>query len=166
MKKLFIISVIITTISCNKSEETDDIIPYNSSIISASVEFSIVNDQDEDLLNPENPGHINEDDINLYYLIDGEKRQVYDPMMDYPKNFKIYKHQDQSYRIIIFLNHTETSDKPVTYVEWNQNDIDTIEATYARYDNGGILSQDIWLNGGHIWERGNNAVKAYFKLIK
>ncbi len=165
MKKLFLISVIITAISCNKAEVTEESVPYNSSYIYAMVEFSILNDKNEDLLDPENPDHLDEKDINLYYLIDGEKQQVYDPMMDNPENFKIFKYSN-GYRIRIFLNFTETAEKPVTYIKWNENDTDTIEAIYERYDNGGIVQQDIWLNDKHIWEIGDHTVDPYFILTK
>lgn len=64
------------------------------------------------------------------------------------------------------MNDTETSEKPITYIRWNDVDSDTIEATYERDGPGIVLKNKVWLNGEQVWERGDNTTNAYFILVK
>ena len=89
--------------------------------------------------------------------------EVYDSNMGYPRNFMIYQHENE-YRIRVFMNDTETSDKPITYIQWNINDTDTIEAVYERPGNS-VLKRKVWLNEIEIWDWLTNE-NEYYKLIK
>jgi len=159
MKNLLIILIATVLFACSKSNEMED--QYN---LNVGLEFSVLNSQNEDLLNPITPNHLDITKIKLFYVINGEKQEVNNPNMDYPRNFRIFKHENE-YRIAVFLNHTETSEKPITYIQWSDNDIDTIEVAIKRTQNS-ILQDEIWLNGIHVWERGDNTIDPYFVLIK
>jgi hypothetical protein len=159
MKKLLIILTISTLFACSESNEMDK--QYHN--IEAMVEFSISNSENEDLLNPESLNHLDTTLIKLFYTINGEKQEVYDANLTNPRNFMIYKHENK-YRIRIFLNDTQTEEKTITYIQWNESDTDTIEVTYKRTQNA-ILQNNIWLNSEQIWVRGNN-VDPHFVLIK
>lgn len=164
-KLAFLIILTVATFSflaCSKSDESDEMDEQFN--IDAKLEFSVFNTQIEDLLNPENPNHLNTSNIKILYVINDEIQEVYDPNTDNPRNFMLYKHESE-YRIKIFLNHSETADKPITYIQWNDSDTDTIEVSYQRTQNA-ILQNIIWLNGEQIWERGNNTVDPYFVLTK
>lgn len=158
----FIFLTIVTVLfSCSKSNEMEEQDAY---IIHVGIEFSVLNMQNEDLLNPENPNHLDVTKIKLFYLINGEKQEVYNPNMDSPRNFRIFKHENE-YRIGVTLNHSGMSSKTITYLQWDNSDIDTIEATIKRTQNS-LLQDEIWLNGIHIWERGDNTIDPYFVLRK
>lgn len=156
---VFFILILLTIFSCSKNNEPEE--QFN---LSSSLEFSIINSQNEDLLNPNNPNHINVANIKLFYVIDGKSQEIYDSNMDNPRNFRIYEHKNE-YRIRITTNATETAEKPITYIQWNENDTDTLEVLYERTQNA-ILQNKIWLNGEQIWERGNNTTDPYFILTK
>ena len=160
MKKLLIILAVLTFYTCDESNEMGE--QYFN--LYAGLEFSIVNLQNEDLLDPENPNRLDVDKIKLFYEINGEKQEVYNPNYDNPRNFTIFKHANE-YRIGITLNHTETSDKPITYVQWNESDTDTIEAIYVRTPRA-TIQEKLWLNGDFIWELGDNTIDPYFVLTK
>lgn len=160
MKNIIIILSAIFIMSCNKEDDTPNTYTY----ISTDVEFSVFDSENEDLLNPENPNHINESDISIYYNIDGVIEEVNNPNSDYPRNFFIFKHENE-YRLRVFINNTKTSEEPITYVHWNKVDIDTIKATFNRANNS-IVQDKIWLNGKEVWEIGDNTTKPYFTLIK
>lgn len=155
-----IIFTITTLFACSKTDEMDE--QYHN--IDATLEFSIFNAQNEDLLNPETPNHLNTEDIKLFYVINGESQEFHDDNLDYPNGFFIGEHEG-IYRIRIFLNHAETEDKPITYVSWNDIDTDTIEVSYKKTQHS-ILQDTIWLNGEQIWERGDNTIDPYFVLEK
>lgn len=135
-----------------------------SNNISTGIEFSIFNSQNGDLLDPKNPNSLDVSNIKLFYVVNGEKQEVYNPNLTFPRNFKIFKHENE-YRIRIFLNNTETTDKPITYIQWNSSDTDTIGANFDRTERS-ILKNKVWLNGDQVWERGNNTIDAYFVLTK
>lgn len=159
---VFFILILLAIFSCSRDNEPEA--PLYGFNFDAGMEFTIYNLQNEDLLNPENPNHLDVTNIKLFYVIDGEKQEVYNPNYDNPRNFRIYKHENE-YRIGISLNHSETSNKPITYIQWNNKDTDTLEAVYDRPPNA-IIKNKIWLNGEPIWERGDNTTDAYFVLTK
>lgn len=158
---LILLTIVTVLFACSKSNEIETQYGYN---IEVGLEFSILNSLNEDLLNPENPNHLDVTKIKLFNVINGEKQEVYNPNMDYPRNFNIFKHENE-YRIAVFLNSTETSEKPITYVQWNDSDIDTIEVTIKRTQSS-MLQNEIWLNGIHVWERGDDTIEPYFVLRK
>jgi len=162
MKYLFFFLSALIFASC--TDDNEQFIINKHFNIDAKLEFSVFNTQNEDLLNPENSNHLNTSKIKILYVINEEIQEVYDLNADNPRNFMIYKHESE-YRIKIFLNHSETADKPITYIQWNDSDTDTIEVSYQRTQNA-ILQNIIWLNGEQIWERGNNTVDPYFLLTK
>lgn len=159
---VFFILILLAIFSCSKDNEPEE--QYNGFNFDAGMEFSVYNSQNEDLLNPENQSHLDSANIKLFYVINGEKKEVYNPNLDSPRNFMIYKHEND-YRIRVFLNHSETSYKPITYIQWNDSDTDTIEVSYQRTQNA-TLQNKIWLNGEQIWERGDNTIDPYFVLTK
>jgi hypothetical protein len=162
MKNLLIILVVTILFGCDKADDSIER-EYNS-FIDVSLEFSVLNSQNEDLLNPENPNHLDITKIKLFYVIDGEMQEVYNPRMDHPRNFRIYQHENE-YRIGVTLNLTETSEKPITYIQWNDTDTDTIEVTIKRTQNS-TIHDEIWLNGIHVWELGDYTIEPYFVLRK
>lgn len=159
MKRIVVILSLISCISCEKSDDVTD--QYN---LDVGIEFSIQNSNNEDLLDPQTPEHINTNQIKLFYLLEGKKQEVYDSNMDNPRNFLIYKHENE-YRIGITPNFSEESSKPVTYIQWNDADIDTIEVSYERTPRA-VIQKEIWLNGDLIWERSNNQNDPFFVLTK
>ena len=158
MKKLVIIIAVFTLFGCNKSTEMTEQFNYDNGI-----EFSVFDANNEDLLDTATANHYDVAEIKLFYVINGKTEEVYNQNMDYPRNYKIYKHENE-YRIRVFMNHTETSEKPVTYIQWNNNDNDTIEVTYERTSNS-VMKSKIWLNEKQIWDRSLDQ-EEYYLLIK
>ena len=145
MKKLIIYLVVISFFACSKSDEMNP-----QFYLDGSFEFSIFSSQNEDLLDPATTNHYEATEIKLFYEVDGEMIEVYDPNMDAPRNFVIYKHENE-YRIIVYLNVSNTSDRPVTYIQWNNNDTDTIEALFERNEHL-LRKRKVWLNNQEIWD--------------
>jgi hypothetical protein len=159
MKRILILILAIMTVyGCDKTEEQNN--NYNLDIV---MEFSVFNTNDQDLLDTATVGHFNESVFKLFYVIDGEIHDVYNPNYDNPRNFKVYKHKNE-YRIGIGMNYTESSEKPITYIQWNETDTDTIEAEYIRTDNA-VMKNKVWFNGKLIWDRSLNQ-EEYYKIIK
>lgn len=159
MKNKISILALVILFSCSNSNEIEESYLYYNAI-----EFSIKNSENEDLLDPANPNHINTENIRIFYLINGVKQEVFNPEMQTPRNFLIFKHANE-YRIGISLNHSETEEYPITFVQWNERDTDTIKVEYKRTLNS-TIQQILWLNGQKIWELGDNTIDPFFVLIK
>lgn len=157
MKKTILVLAALTFFGCNKSKN------IRPDTLDIGMEFSVFSSQNEDLLDPATTNYFEASGIKLFYEINGEIKEIYDPNLDNPRNFRIYKHENE-YRIGIALNYTETSVKPITYIQWNNNDTDTIEVVYDRNE-GSPLKRKVWLNDLEIWDRTTNG-NEYYKLIK
>lgn len=154
MKKLVLFLALIPLFACSKTDEASP--GYN---LNSFFEFLVFNSQDVDMLDPATPDHYKAADIRLFYEDDGN--------MSSSRNFSIYKHENE-YRIKVFLNHSDASEKPITYIQWNNidtdPDTDTIEATFERTDHYCEVSK-VWLNELEIWDQ-TMVDHQYFKLIK
>ncbi len=157
-----LVFAILTLSSCSKSNDDEPQIQHS---INRGVEISLKNINGEDLLDPNKPNSYNAENIKLYYLINGEKQEVFDQNMDYPRNFLIFKHESE-YRIRIFQNDTETEIEPlpITFVEWNATDTDTLQAEFYKAD-GLIQVIKTWFNGELKWD-GENGQENFFTIIK
>ena len=157
MKKAILFLTIITMISCQNTEDDSS---YDN--IYTHIEFSIKNDVNEDLLDPNNANAIDTSKINIYYIKDGIKTLYYKSNYTYPKGYLIFEHENE-FRIKIFTDYS--TDKDTTIIEWSENDADTVEVLYKKTANS-ILKEKVWLNGEQVWELGNNTVDAFFVLTK
>jgi hypothetical protein len=158
MKKLIIYIAVFSFFACSKSDEMN-----LQFYLDRSFEFSIFSSQNEDLLDPATTNHYEATEIKLFYKVDGEMIEVYDSNMEFSRNFLIYKHENE-YRIRVFLNDTSISEKPVTYIKWNNNDTDTIEAIFERNEHL-LRKRKVWLNGLEIWDWTTDE-NGYYRLIK
>lgn len=157
MKKIFYtILCLLLMNSCNNENEEQ----YN---LDVGFELSIINSNGEDILNPNHTNAIKHSDIKLFYLINGEKEEVYNGNYTYPRNFKIYEHQNE-FRIGISQNYSDMEEKPLTYIQWNDIDTDTIESIYERNSNS-VLQRKIWINGDLLWES-NSGIEPFFVITK
>lgn len=160
-KVFFLIGLVIFFIGC--SDGTDCCPnPTNATIVSLGISMSISDVNGNDLLDPQNPDAYTKDEIKLFYLIDGEPVEVYNPGMDHPNGFKIFQHENE-YRIGIALNHDENENPPVTYIHWSNGDTDTLQATFRRWDNG-IEVRKVWFNNELRWQFSDG--DSYFEIVK
>lgn len=158
MKNLLIFLIAIAIISCDNSDNQVDDYYFIDSIT-----FSIFNSQNEDLLNPVILNNIDAEGIKLFYRINGENKEVYNPNLDYPRNIIVNK-PENDYIIRILPNYSPKEEKSITYIQWNDKDTDTLEVMFKNSQYG-ILNDEIWLNGKQIWDHESNT-EPYFKLIK
>jgi hypothetical protein len=160
MKKLFVFLAIASLIACDKSDDLNPAV-----FVDTAFEFIVFNSQDVDLLDPATPNHFEEDDIKLFYEIDGELTEVYDAHLDHPRHFKIFEHENE-YRIRVFLNDSDAVDEPITHIQWNEDDTDVIKASFKRPKSNVIVNK-VWLNDTQIWDLTTDGDDSkFFKLIK
>ncbi|WP_343588436.1 hypothetical protein [Flavobacterium sp.] len=162
MKKLFIILTIFTFLACNSNDDNRELKPKES--INTSIDFSVFNAQGEDLLDSKNANHIDSDKIKLFYVINGNTKEL----VHNPKSQLIYVRKDNNINACIMrvvMNDIEKVKKSITYIQWNEKETDTIEATYVRGKNY-IFPKEVWVNGALISNDVKYGETAYVVLTK
>lgn len=99
----------------------------------------------------------------MFYEVDGEMIEVFDANLDYPRHFRIYEYENE-YRIRITLNYSNIPEKSITYIQWNEDDTDTIEALFEEIRES-VLMKKVWFNELEIWDWTTDETQ-YYKLIK
>lgn len=130
---------------------------------SAELYLTVKNNEGKDLLDPNNPESFKEEDIHLLYIVDGKAQKVYDENMTIPKGFKIVK-LDSEYSIKLFLNSDPSEKNPITYIQWDDNSIDTLKAEYRR--NGSVICTKVWFNDEIRWDSSVENTIRSFEIVK
>ncbi|MEP0368693.1 MAG: hypothetical protein ABJN36_12100 [Cyclobacteriaceae bacterium] len=86
-----------------------------------TVGISVINEDSVDLLDPSEPSAYIEEDIKIFYLINGMVEEVYFSNLDSPKNFIIGK-GSPFYTMDLVPNR----DGSTTYIQWSDSDTDTL----------------------------------------
>jgi len=149
-------------VSCSK-EKSQNV------VIDIGVEIFISNTNGENLLLGSTPNAINPDSIKLIYKLNGENYTVYNSNMDCPRGI-CFLNDLGSERIGITPNDTENEEYPITYIRWENGDLDTIKCHFVRKDNGinsSIVCDKVWFNDSLMFP--DNAVAGFgraFKIVK
>lgn len=149
MEKLMILLCLFSFMSqgCKKGES--QISKVNDTFVSIS--YSDLNNAD--LLDPDNPNAIKADDIEIYYLENGEKHRVYNATFDLPKNFKIGKSPNDG-RYYFSIAVSEIPDKKgvsTTYIEIKDRTVDTLTTTLYKSESITRVTQ-AWYNNTLKWD--------------
>jgi hypothetical protein len=142
LKILFFIAGILNIISCSIDK------PIPGFLLDSSLDIFLKNSEGQDLLNT---SAFNPANFKVYYLINGQKIEVNNPMMGYPRGFLVSNENPKFVRI--FMNDLETELIPTTYIEWNTTDTDTIQTFYTRTENK-VVYNKVWLNGSLVLGEG------------
>lgn len=160
---LFLMSFLLLS-ACKK--ETDKV----SKVFDVDIDLSVINLNNEDLLSPENPNAFDQSQIGVFYDKDGEPIYYHNTnnnyISDHPNAHFFYKNDiDSLYSMRVYLNSDDSVNYPITYIKWNETDMDTIKASYVRTEK--IIRLDsIWYNGNLIWNFSDASSRKYFILIK
>lgn len=157
----------ILIIGCNPN---DDDTQYNAYHYGNALEFRVLDSSNNDLLDPDTPGAFDKKDIKLYYLVDGEKQEVFDGRLDHPRNFAIYNRGEElnnsdGHIIRIVTNISESDTIPITYIQWNEKDTDTIKCEYVRTQNT-IWILKAWYNDKLLTWDGPENTAPYYEIVK
>ena len=165
MKNLLYIATIIGLFSCESSDTMDN----NYYNLDTAVKITVVDINGNDLLNPNNANCFLEENIIIYYLIDGEEEEIYDPNMDCPRNFCIYAPDTADGKYWIGLTPNIVSDSTVgygiTYIKWNDNDKDTIKCAH-RSGEGYTIVTKVWFNDELVWNEDDELTNRHIVIVK
>lgn len=109
---------------------------------------SYLDQEGKDLLDPEHPVAITEQNTDLYYLIGNELVKQFEGHLDKPKKFWIST--DEVLRDLNFMvvqsNIIEGQDMAISYLEFEDNTIDTVKTNYIQDGSNTHLTK-VWYNG-------------------
>ncbi|MCV2486309.1 hypothetical protein OD917_15330 [Flavobacterium sp. SH_e] len=143
MKRIFgILLIVLFSASCDSNPLKEE--PITGYVLDATIDFSVVNSKNEDLLNPSNPDSYDQSKIKILFLLNGKLVPQYQGNLDYPNFFMIYQNSDR-YVIRVFLNYDKGEKLPETYIQWNENDKDIVKVEYSRTKNS-TIKKNVWLN--------------------
>ncbi|MET4080570.1 hypothetical protein ABIB40_000514 [Pedobacter sp. UYP30] len=135
-------------------------------IIDTFVSINYVDADNADLLDPTNPNVIKADDIEIYYLENGQKQRVYNGNLDLSKNFKILKtpNSDKYYLSLSVSADLNENGISTTYLEVKKyNFTDTLTATIDKSSSSTRVNK-VWYNGAY---KGNAKEKTVtFTVVK
>lgn len=151
MKSILIVFITLLSVGCSKDEGC------GCTIISLDANISLKNNAGEDLLDPDNPNSYKKRDIKTYHLIDGEQKRAgqYD---------NLYEDEEGVFRYSVIVNYEGNDEYPITYIDWNETDRDTIKYEIYRTNNQ-TRAIKFWYNGELIWDAENENAPE-FTIIK
>lgn len=152
---LRIILILFIFNSCKKEEPL-------AFYIDCGVEITVKNKDGKDLLNPLTPGALLSQNIKIYYLINGVKKEVNYGNYVNPQNFNILE-LDGIYRMRLILNQADPIS--TTYIQWNASDTDTLKSQIYRPE-GLITCKGIWFNDSLVWSWENYSKERSFEIVK
>ncbi len=137
-------------------------------VVDINVNIEVTDSSGNDLLDPDNPLSLNTDKLNVYSSIDGQVRTGINGTTVSP-GFIIYRQANEDstnrYVMSIYPNEDPSEDYPVTYIHWNNNDVDTLKCEFSRNE-GGTVCEKVWYNEKLEYPDGNINSGRSFQVIK
>lgn len=150
---------------CSDSEDGDQV------VVDVSVHLTIEDAQGTDLLDPEEENAITQDDIHLFYEIDGSKVSFESAnegsQLDYPKGFFIGPSEGANvfggkHVLTVFSNPT-AGDDVITIIEVEGHDDITLSTSVSR-KHGNTVVQAIRYDGDVVWKNDDDIPK-YVSIV-
>jgi len=170
---MFLLSfTLLSFCSCNKhSENSDDPTGVeNGDVIDLRLDLVIVDEEFQDLLNPESPDFIG-DKIQLFYLQDGIKtvlfyydEPVIQPPLRWTERYGYINQNTLGYYFIRFpWAYSGTDNFSFCYIRYPDGSVVEIKVKTYENENGTVLSKDkIWVNGELAFESGHWGIKDFY----
>ena len=154
MKTIMILTIVAALIvGC--SDDDGEFIIHGFALIS-EVSFNILNEDGDDLLDSVNSGYYPVEEMKLYYLINGEKKEVYDANMYLPRNIGLST-EVTPYRLRVFTydgRNCYISEEDgvrtgisIAYLELNKEETDTIKTEWESKEGWYFIVRKVWYNG-------------------
>lgn len=145
MKRFLPLMFLLFVLSC---KEDDNLSSY---VNSTNIEFIILDENNVDLLNPENVNI--SDDLQIFYEENGQWIKYYESNLDYSKGYRIYKREDK-YILTVYPKNSYKSNFTKSILKWKSFAPDTIINEYKQSPNS-ITNDKIYINGELVWTVNN-----------
>lgn len=148
-----------TALSCEKNNDNNK----NYFNLEHGINIILKNSNGELLLNTEN---YNPNNFKMYYNINGQKIEYNMPNYDSPKGFFINNDYSPNYVNFLLNSINQDTASSTTYIEWNENETDTIKATFLKGE-GYFVIDKVWVNGDYVpFETLNDTIGHVVSIVK
>ncbi|WP_076668523.1 hypothetical protein [Pontibacter indicus] len=122
-------------------------------IINTAIELRFTDAIGHNLLDPATPNAFSQEEIELYYLVNGERKLTLDGSLDYPKHFFVFQAGTQ-HIMRLFPSLHEENMRTQTYIRLSETDTDTISCAIKRWGKGNQSAAvtKVWYNNELVWE--------------
>ena len=166
MKNLIFLLLATLIVSCSSDDNNNDESYYN---LDTNIIFTIKDSNGNDLLNPNNPNAYLSETVKIFYLKEnGDVDEIYNSNYGSPRNFSIITPENSGSDVYAFSlqPNTHIMENAITYIEWNDTEIDTIKTNY-RYGDNHTVCNKVWYNDTNVWTE-NTEINTgrIFEIIK
>jgi hypothetical protein len=144
MKKIILLLCVSVLVSCSKTAPE----PFDKGFKYTDVNITLQNSLGDDLLGT---ASYDPSTIKIYYRINGQTVEVYNPAMGAPRNFTIST-QTTPKKMALHTNDAITELEPITYIQWNATDTDTIVTRFSVDEHYRVRTNMLWYNGDLVWD--------------
>ncbi|HQQ97699.1 MAG TPA: hypothetical protein PLX35_10565 [Cyclobacteriaceae bacterium] len=139
-------------------------------IVEMDVQLYVHDKSGNNLLDPAVPGTLNTQNIRIFYVQDGVRKEFFNPNLDAARNYLIRKNFGNDYLMTLYPYEGKTdNEETTTYIHWSDNSKeDTVKCLISKPGLSMIVTK-VWLNGTLKYDRDlkqtvtfNNAIFARF----
>ena len=148
MKKIILILTVLFIFGCSNNENNNS---NDATNIDNSVAIFLKSPEGFNLINTSN---YNSNNFKIYYKLNNEVVEIYNPSLDFPRNFYI-NNETNPISMKLFLNHSSLEANPTTIIKWNNLETDTIKTYFRRGTENSTdyeICEKIWLNNVLVWD--------------
>lgn len=136
-------------ISCDKSSGPADFRSYE-------VRITVLNSDQEDLLDPSNAFALDLKQVKVYYELNGVKTEINRSNLDNPRMFRLEEPGENysNYRVLLFMNNEDDSEITTTYFEWGPERTDIFKSQIRSEDGStSNVALKTWFNDTLVCNR-------------
>jgi hypothetical protein len=150
-------------IGCDKTEGDDGNLKGIN--INVYVDLLVENEDGIDLLDPNVENSLNTNSIKLFYVNGNEKIEVYNPSLDFERNFKILE-ENSYYFLRLFVNDSIVNGYTETLLDWGNGELDSIKSIVSK-TNTSIVCDSVWYNNKLEYPTNNEySPRRMFRVVK
>jgi hypothetical protein len=153
---LLVLAIGLTFTSCKKEDE--------GVVVDTYIDLSFKDADGNDLLSGNTSNAYNQENINIYYLINGEEERAYNEKLDAPKGFSVYEQESQKIMRLFPSDHDENL-KTTTFIKFNDAETDEVICELRKWgsSNKSVAVTKVWYNGELVWD---GTGPRYIEIVK
>lgn len=149
MKKMYLLLLPLVLSSCEKSKDC-------CAVVDTGIEIKYIDENEESWLNQQG---LNENNINVYFMKEGQKEKIFRGSLDEPKMFSIRKNDLGEDVLRLFPSDYIENNKSRTLIEFSSIDVDTVDCLFNTSSSNMII-EEVWYNGEPVWNASQNTSRA------
>jgi hypothetical protein len=145
-------------------------------VLDLDIDLWVRDKSGNNLLDPKISTSFKKDSIRVFYLEDGQRKEFYNPNLDAPRGFFIYKNEGNGeyvFRIFSYEGKSKVTERTTIYVQWRQGIEDAFECEMTKVCYS-VYCTKVWYNGvlkyddatAKTFQWGNGNYKRFIEIKK